>query len=197
MHLLEDVYLCVQLSCTVHWRHTHPQSTIDHHCQCRVKLDLIHALPSRFPSPLSRRLARFGLSFGRHLEAGEVLEKANKEERYFVVGELLAEADSGSCIEGEEDEGIVGEILSKSLVEEAVRVESLGYGQNHISSQLVGRESGFEHVPSGPHRSVRRCMSKTLYVTLVRAGINHDLSPFLLGNVVALMEVLELKGTTG
>ena len=129
MHLLEDIYLLYfHPSCPSCWRHARPQSSFNHHRQCRVKFDLIHTLPSRLTSPLSRRLARFRLSFWRQLKAGEILEKANEEERHFIVGELLAEANSGSSVEGEEDEGIVGEILSKSLVEEAVRVESLSYG---------------------------------------------------------------------
>jgi hypothetical protein len=68
------------------------------------------------------------LSFRRQFEAGEVLEKANEEERHFVVGELLAEANPGSSVEGEENEGVVGEILSEPLVEETVRVETFGYG---------------------------------------------------------------------
>jgi len=44
-----------------------------------------------------------------------------------VVGELLAEANARTGIEGKEDEGVVGEVGLEAAVDEAVWVELVGW----------------------------------------------------------------------
>ena len=43
-----------------------------------------------------------------------------------IITYLLAEADTRTCVERDEDEGIWGEVLLDALVEEAVGVEVIG-----------------------------------------------------------------------
>jgi hypothetical protein len=73
---------------------------------------------------------------------------------------LLAEADTRTSIKGNEDEGVGCNVLLYSLVKETIRVELVGCGESVNISTCMRRKRG--SVPSGPHRSLRRCIKKTL-----------------------------------
>ena len=92
------------------------------------------------------RWARFG---GARVcvegDGRKVLEESDDHERHFVVCELvsicvecescdelqdtdlLTQTDPRPCVEREEDERVLGEIRFEPVIEEAVRVELLGY----------------------------------------------------------------------
>ena len=59
----------------------------------------------------------------------ERLQEPDEHEGGLVVCELLAEADARACVEGEEDEGVWGEVFCGAGVEEAVWVEEGGCGR--------------------------------------------------------------------
>ena len=60
-----------------------------------------------------------------------------------MVGELLAEADPGACVEREEDEGVWDEVFLHSVIDEAVRVEFLSCKMESTGvQQRLARFSG-------------------------------------------------------
>jgi hypothetical protein len=60
------------------------------------------------------------------------LEESNQEEGYFVVSELLTEANTWASVEGKEDERIRSEILVQAMVKEAIWIELLSCGVSKL-----------------------------------------------------------------
>ena len=75
---------------------------------------------------LGASLGRSGEDSPGHVPMPAWSKQADEEERHFVVSELLAEADTWTGVEGEEDER-VGEKVLETVVQEAVGVEYLSF----------------------------------------------------------------------
>ena len=83
---------------------TSPRSThLDINCQMRQRMHLLIRHRARPIRPLRRRL---DVRPRVKREAREALKQPDEEEARFVVGELLAEADARTAVEGTEDEWV-------------------------------------------------------------------------------------------
>ena len=74
-----------------------------------------------------------------------------EDKGHLVVGELLAEADAWAGVEGEEDEGVGGEVFCGAGVEEAVGVEEGGWsGEDWMKwEDLLEMMNVYRLVPRG------------------------------------------------
>ena len=85
--------------------HLYPQPSFDRECNARGEIDGFHRYPAakRLPGSRSRQVFMFIKP-----EIGVGLQDLNEEESRFMIGKLLTKANTGTTIEGKEDEGIRG-----------------------------------------------------------------------------------------
>jgi hypothetical protein len=76
-----------------------------------------------------------------------------------VNTDLLPEADPRSGVEGKEYERIFQKILLNPVVEEAIRIELVGWDVKYVT--LSAKTLAGPGLPSGPQRSSRRCIIST------------------------------------
>ena len=81
---------------------------------------------------------------------------------------LLPQAYPWAGIERQEYERVRGDVLANAVVEEPIRIEHIRYSEILSAPRPLGKQKE-KYRPSGPHRSLRRCIKKTLYGIL--AGI--------------------------
>ena len=80
---------------------------------------------------------------------------------------LLPQAYPWAGVERQEYERVRGDVLANAVVEEPIRIEHIRYSEILSAPRPLGKQK--KSRPSGPHRSLRRCIKKTLYGIL--AGI--------------------------
>ena len=163
----------------------HINTYSDVESQCCFGPNLINAFPARSKFELLRRqrAGREGVELER--DRWETLHETDKHEWHLIVGiltaiisleqignnekwtNLLAKTNTRACIERQEDERVLDQIFLDTLIEETVRIKLFGCILC-VWPMMAGRQRDQSHLPSGPQRSLRRCITKTEYTILIR-----------------------------
>ena len=133
----------------------------------RLCPELVDALSTGHPFPVRRDVRFRRLRVQVEINRLEALKQPDDEERHLVVRELLPQADARPSVEGQEDEGVRGEILVQACVQEAIRVKLLGCEED-VQGRYDGqtRRSPYRQGPNNPfadacnERSRTRCRDR-------------------------------------
>jgi hypothetical protein len=82
------------------------------------------------------------------------------------ITDLLSQADTRTGVERNKNKRITNKVFLRAVVEEAIRVKFECYWLSHESHRSFKRRMWLNTLPSGPHRSVRRCITSALYKIL-------------------------------
>jgi hypothetical protein len=97
------------------------------HCDMLLGYYLLHSLAALCLCPRSWRTRIMRLSVGCERNLAERLQKSHERKGYFVICELLPEADARARVEGEKYERVCSQVLVHPVVNEALGIEDKGY----------------------------------------------------------------------
>ena len=103
----------------------------------------------------------------------------------------MTEANPRPCVEREEDKWVRDEVLLHPLIQETAWVEFQGYS---ACCQCLSSRKKVPWLPSGPHRSVLRCIENTEYKHLVPAGTKKGRPPCGAGQIKSSVAFRTLNG---
>ena len=112
---------CVS-SLRIRFLHLDPNPTLSIKRDMRLDPDLFDRLPSPRRCPSNRRLG-FRVRIHVQRDRLERLHNPRYDGGSFVISELLAETDTRSGVEREENERVRDKVFLSSVIEEAIRVE--------------------------------------------------------------------------